>query len=314
MTEPPINALAPGLRQYLPDEADDEDDWIIEEGPPRGVTDSLIEDKYAQRRRARLNKKQRVPAETPFRNQFFKTSLCKFFKSNKCQRGKACVYAHSSDELRSTPDLQKTSLCQKGKDCSTPGCPFAHSMHELRSTELFYKTASCRFHASGVCYLGNSCRYSHDSQELGEVADAVFERATSMPCSGSIRSRDNSEVSEARGLRNFAPPSSMEALTNLPEEDDQSTRSFTGESITDMFDARAPYRFTAWSIMRSTTHSQERAPPLPRMLNDPTPTSCSSPYPAAAAHQVGMAGLLLPMSPQAVEQQLRDAMPDRYEE
>lgn len=299
----------PDLVRNLSVEEDDVDEWIIEEGPIRGLTDSVIEDKHAQRRRARLNKKQSVPDETRFRNQFFKTSLCKFFKSNRCQRGKACVYAHSPDELRSPPDLQRTSLCQKGKDCSSPICPFAHSMHELRSTEVFYKTASCRFHASGVCYLGNTCRYSHDSQELGEVAEVAFERSTSMPCGGGNWSGDNFEVRGARVLRNFAPPSAMEALRDLPEADDQlSRRSFTGESSTDMFDVTAPRHFTAWSVMGSSGH------PLPRLLSDPTPSSCGSAYPVAAAHPAGVAGLLLPMSPQALEQQLRDAMPDCYEE
>lgn len=308
-------ALQPDM---LPAEEDD-DDWIIEDGPIRGVTDSVMQDKSAQRRRARLNRKQRLPAETPFRNQFFKTSLCKFYKTNKCQRGNACVYAHSPDELRSPPDLQKTSLCNKGKDCNNPNCSFAHSVHDLRSTDLFYKTAICRFHVAGLCYSGSSCRYAHDPRELGEVTDKALERATSGSCNGSMGSGDVVEVSEAKELQKFDPPSRMATSGDFSEADDQLFgRSMTGDSFSDMSQASFPRQFTSWSMLGgypADMQARSLLQGMPRMRTDPCPTSCNGAYPAApVATQASKASSDLPMSPKELEQHLRDAMPEHYED
>lgn len=301
-------AMQPKMLPTLPAEAaDDDDDWIIEDGPIRGLTDSVMQDKSAQRRRARLNRKQRLPAETQFRNQFLKTSLCKFHKTNKCQRGNACMYAHSPDELRSPPDLQKTSLCGKGKDCNTPNCSFAHSVNELRSTNVFYKTAICRFHAAGLCYSGSSCRYAHDPQEVGEVHDKALERATS------VGSGDAVEVSRPMELKKFTPPSMMATPSDFSEADDLPlARSLTGDSLSTMSYVSYSPQITPWPILVRTSADMRAGallPEMPRMFTDPGPASCHGAFRAA-----GEGAVDLPMSPHEVEQHLRAAMPDHYED
>ncbi|KAL8274160.1 hypothetical protein Esti_002002 [Eimeria stiedai] len=54
--------------------------------------------------------------------------------------------------------------CSKGD-----ACRFAHSLEELRSTPEFFKTAVCPLHAAGgpqACPLGASCRFAHGEAEL----------------------------------------------------------------------------------------------------------------------------------------------------
>eukprot|EP00928_Gymnodinium_smaydae_P084415 TRINITY_DN67697_c0_g1_i1.p1 TRINITY_DN67697_c0_g1~~TRINITY_DN67697_c0_g1_i1.p1 ORF type:complete len:214 (+),score=20.04 TRINITY_DN67697_c0_g1_i1:83-643(+) len=69
---------------------------------------------------------------------FGKTKLCKFFLKDKCTRGSACTFAHSTEELTDQPDLRCTKMCrhylQKGQ-CTVSGCTFAHSRAELRRAE-----------------------------------------------------------------------------------------------------------------------------------------------------------------------------------
>eukprot|EP00441_Pelagodinium_beii_P041254 CAMPEP_0197639582 /NCGR_PEP_ID=MMETSP1338-20131121/14164_1 /TAXON_ID=43686 ORGANISM="Pelagodinium beii, Strain RCC1491" /NCGR_SAMPLE_ID=MMETSP1338 /ASSEMBLY_ACC=CAM_ASM_000754 /LENGTH=292 /DNA_ID=CAMNT_0043212329 /DNA_START=82 /DNA_END=960 /DNA_ORIENTATION=+ len=62
--------------------------------------------------------------------------MCKFFLSGACERGAACGFAHSSEELKAAPDLSKTKLCptlvSTGR-CNEQNCSFAHSKDELRA-------------------------------------------------------------------------------------------------------------------------------------------------------------------------------------
>eukprot|EP00930_Biecheleria_cincta_P096831 TRINITY_DN88613_c0_g1_i1.p1 TRINITY_DN88613_c0_g1~~TRINITY_DN88613_c0_g1_i1.p1 ORF type:complete len:423 (+),score=33.59 TRINITY_DN88613_c0_g1_i1:66-1334(+) len=97
-----------------------------------------------------------------FRQQFFKTQLCQFYSKGRCHRNKLCPYAHGEDELREAPDLCKTALCAKGKDCQDPNCRFAHHGKELRATDEFLKKDPCKYMIkNGRCFLGKNCRYSH---------------------------------------------------------------------------------------------------------------------------------------------------------
>jgi len=88
-----------------------------------------------------LNKPEDDPESTLFRAQFQKTIICKFNAGGRCRNGTSCSFAHSAEELRSAPDLTKTSLCEvfmKGEKCKAGSeCPFAHGHRELRMTPMF---------------------------------------------------------------------------------------------------------------------------------------------------------------------------------
>merc|ERR1719382_2176110 len=79
--------------------------------------------------------------------QLTKTKMCAFFERGKCASGN-CKYAHSTDELRSPPNLQKTKLCRaflQGACTSGENCPYAHGEDDLRVTAGIYKTQMCNF-------------------------------------------------------------------------------------------------------------------------------------------------------------------------
>eukprot|EP00929_Paragymnodinium_shiwhaense_P088836 TRINITY_DN49141_c0_g1_i1.p1 TRINITY_DN49141_c0_g1~~TRINITY_DN49141_c0_g1_i1.p1 ORF type:complete len:297 (-),score=53.15 TRINITY_DN49141_c0_g1_i1:554-1444(-) len=70
---------------------------------------------------------------TNFRN----TVVCKFFVQGKCRRGQACTFAHSSEELRTKPDLSCTRVCRMLVElgfCDDADCRYAHCKEELRDT------------------------------------------------------------------------------------------------------------------------------------------------------------------------------------
>merc|ERR1719456_1946622 len=90
-------------------------------------------------------------------------------------RGSSCAFAHSEEELRNRPILNKTSLCKlklAGAECLDPECRFAHSAHELQSTNSFFKTKMCRhFLSAAGCKLGDNCRHAHAVEELQKMPD-----------------------------------------------------------------------------------------------------------------------------------------------
>jgi len=52
-----------------------------------------------------------------------------------CKYGDKCNFAHGEDELRSTPDLFKTAICNlwtQGKCTAGEQCRFAHGYEDLR--------------------------------------------------------------------------------------------------------------------------------------------------------------------------------------
>jgi hypothetical protein len=65
-----------------------------------------------------------------FRNEFVKTRLCCFELMGCCKKGTQCPFAHGSEDLRSCPDLTKTSICHKWTRgcCPLPAerCRYAH--------------------------------------------------------------------------------------------------------------------------------------------------------------------------------------------
>ena len=102
------------------------------------------------------------------RGVFAKTRLCVYHMRGRCVHGAECEYAHELGEVKDTPDLRKTTLCdlyEKGK-CWRTDCRFAHGVEELRGTEEIFKTSLCRFWLNHNCAMGTKCRHAHGVEEL----------------------------------------------------------------------------------------------------------------------------------------------------
>eukprot|EP00922_Rhytidocystis_sp_ex-Travisia-forbesii_P037114 GHVS01055324.1.p1 GENE.GHVS01055324.1~~GHVS01055324.1.p1 ORF type:complete len:828 (+),score=223.14 GHVS01055324.1:436-2919(+) len=106
--------------------------------------------------------------------QFHKTRMCPFIRTGCFRfRRSCCPYAHSDQELRSSPNLVKTAMCRLHamNRCNKPAdeCFFAHSIDQLRSTHDFYKSKMCKFWLKGVCRAESVCRYAHGQKDLLSV-------------------------------------------------------------------------------------------------------------------------------------------------
>jgi len=105
--------------------------------------------------------------------QFSKTEMCKFNLLGVCNKGVQCGFAHTTNELKSRPDLSRTKFCrvflETGQCPNYETCTFAHSRDELRVTD-FHKTKFCKFWQLGQCNLGDKCRFAHSADELKEDA------------------------------------------------------------------------------------------------------------------------------------------------
>ncbi|CAK0837573.1 unnamed protein product [Prorocentrum cordatum] len=119
-------------------------------------------------RRRSLSASMQTMPETNFRAHLAKTKFCSYFHRGTCHYGDQCAFAHFASELQSTPNLQKTRLCEaflKGC-CQKTDCKFAHGKHELITAELFHKTTMCSWHEKGKCRYGDRCRFAHGGDEL----------------------------------------------------------------------------------------------------------------------------------------------------
>ena len=99
--------------------------------------------------------------------QLLRTAMCSIY--TRCGRCRPdCPFAHSFQELRTKPVLDKTSLCRDWKKgrCDDRCCKYAHGKHELRNTDLIYKTQLCHWHERGKCNRGDRCRHAHGQAEL----------------------------------------------------------------------------------------------------------------------------------------------------
>eukprot|EP00917_Polyrhabdina_sp_WS-2016_P022954 GHVP01049737.1.p1 GENE.GHVP01049737.1~~GHVP01049737.1.p1 ORF type:complete len:628 (-),score=121.26 GHVP01049737.1:1042-2925(-) len=100
--------------------------------------------------------------------QYFKTRMCPFALKGNCRKSADCTFAHNKNELRCSPELEKTKLCenfQKGI-CNDDTCKYAHGRQELRHTPGLFKTRMCHFWKNGECTKGELCRHAHGSEEL----------------------------------------------------------------------------------------------------------------------------------------------------
>jgi len=108
--------------------------------------------------------------------QCMKTQICKFNLLGVCNKGSACAFAHSEEDLKARPDLSRTRLCQvllQTGRCNVKNCTFAHCKEELRATDSCHKTKMCKFWQVGHCTLGDNCRFAHSADELKEAAEVT---------------------------------------------------------------------------------------------------------------------------------------------
>ncbi|CEL94768.1 unnamed protein product [Vitrella brassicaformis CCMP3155] len=150
-----------------------------------------------------------------FRNlyhmQFYKTSLCRWYKLGKCTLGPNCRFAHGPEDRRGPPDLSATSLCpvllKEGK-CTNPKCTYAHSKEELRATSVFRKKAVCKDWLEGEC-INRDCRWAHGEAELNDALPTGF------PFSGRII-KVNSDQSTSTSTLCSSSSSSCDGATTPP--------------------------------------------------------------------------------------------------
>lgn len=99
-----------------------------------------------------------------------KTKVCSLFLNGRCHYGAdRCFYAHSVDELREQPHLEKTSLCpafKRGRCGREENCTYAHSIEEMTSSA---KRVMCLWYNEGYCSHGSACRFSH-----GDISAASY--------------------------------------------------------------------------------------------------------------------------------------------
>jgi len=132
--------------------------------------------------RARKNKIMGPAQHNPGRlslTPLYKTRLCNFYPSGKCRDGQLCSYAHGEEELRLSPDFERTSVCPiliKEGSCTRHDCRYAHNSGDLRTSPVLLKTKMCRFFLNGNCVVGEACRFAHSVDELTESVHVQQER------------------------------------------------------------------------------------------------------------------------------------------
>jgi len=124
-----------------------------------------------------LNRRRRNAAplhEELALNPLWKTRLCSFYQVGTCRDGPRCSYAHGTEDLRASPDFERTSVCPlllKHGTCSRLGCRYAHDGSELRASPVMLKTKMCSFYLNAVCVVGEACRFAHSVDELREAVE-----------------------------------------------------------------------------------------------------------------------------------------------
>jgi len=171
-------------------------------------------------RNKRMTKEKDVPVVTPL----YKTRLCNFHLVGACQKGSSCSYAHGEEDLRPSPDFERTSVCPimlNHGQCDKLNCRYAHNANELRTAPGLLKTKMCSFHVNGLCVVGQACRFAHSQEELEEALEVQKEAA--LPLTNTSPPRPNAELWEMRRTAFVMPRSKAEALENykLPLESDK---------------------------------------------------------------------------------------------
>lgn len=148
--------------------------------------------------------------ENAVTQRLLKTKMCYFFERGKCA-SQTCRYAHSPDELRQQPNLQKTKLCkvfaEEGSCSNGANCVFAHGEVELRVTDGIYKTQMCHFFLRGRCLKGERCNHAHGPQDMRQPPPKTPQDAA----------QGAGAASGSSGSRGTRPSTSMEASESTPK-------------------------------------------------------------------------------------------------
>lgn len=100
-------------------------------------------------------------------------------RSGRCPRGDSCPYAHSVFELHLHPNRYRTQLCTMGSACRRAVCFFAHTLDELRSSPDAAADGSAA--AAATAPRGLSFDLSADG---GAAAAAAMRAAAARPGAG----------------------------------------------------------------------------------------------------------------------------------
>lgn len=133
---------------------------------------------HVGRKKKPMDHAQHNPGPLPL-TPLYKTRMCNFYPSGKCRDGVLCSYAHGEEELRLSPDFERTSVCPiliKKGICNRPDCRYAHVSSDLRTSPVMLKTKMCRFFLNGNCVVGEACRFAHGFDELQEAVHVQQER------------------------------------------------------------------------------------------------------------------------------------------
>jgi len=161
-------------------------------------------------RNKRMTKEKDAPVVTPL----YKTRLCNFHLQGACQKGSSCSYAHGEEDLRISPDFERTSVCPimlKHGHCDKLNCRYAHNANELRTEHSLLKTKMCSFHVNGLCVVGQACRFAHSQEELEEALEVQTEAALPLTDT-SLPKQPNAELWEMHRKAFVMSRSKSEAL------------------------------------------------------------------------------------------------------
>lgn len=156
--------------------------------------DGAATNRGGARNRRLLSAKEAAPTLTPL----YKTRLCNFFKIGACHKGAGCCYAHGEEDLRASPNFERTSVCPimlSQGSCAKPDCRYAHDASELRCDLGLLKTKMCSFYLSGLCVVGDACRFAHKAEELQESRAVQIDAA---PTGTMASTRTNADLWEMR--------------------------------------------------------------------------------------------------------------------
>eukprot|EP00418_Pyrodinium_bahamense_P064365 CAMPEP_0179094120 /NCGR_PEP_ID=MMETSP0796-20121207/43147_1 /TAXON_ID=73915 /ORGANISM="Pyrodinium bahamense, Strain pbaha01" /LENGTH=295 /DNA_ID=CAMNT_0020791783 /DNA_START=25 /DNA_END=912 /DNA_ORIENTATION=- len=84
------------------------------------------QEKLEKRLRKNEKKKRKSEADAGLRDPFFKTQLCPYWMQGQCANGKLCYFAHSQEEVRTTPEATMMLNQMMGMPMMMGGRPPGH--------------------------------------------------------------------------------------------------------------------------------------------------------------------------------------------